>query len=72
MSHSSSVGTGTPQDDNENHPRPDDHWPSRTLGADAAPAQDPPQVVPGQPRTTDTQDLAEQPAPLAPPHPPLL
>ena len=63
MSHSSSVGTGTPQDSNENHPRPDDHWPSRTMGADAAPEQDLPSVelveplmpaVPGQPETAGT------------------
>jgi len=63
MSHSSSVGTGTPQDSNENHPRPDDHWPSRTMGADAAPAQVLPSVelvvplisdAPGQPGTAGT------------------
>lgn len=35
---STSIATGTPQDDNENHPAPQDHWPSRTLGADAQPA----------------------------------
>ena len=36
MSHSSSIGTGTPQDHNENHPTAADHWPSRTLGGDLA------------------------------------
>ena len=64
MSHSSSVGTGTPQDDNENHPRPDDHWPSRTMGADAAHGQEQPpvvlvgpiiSVVPGQPASEGTE-----------------
>ena len=63
MSHSSSVGTGTPQDSNENHPRPDDHWPSRTMGADAVPEQELPKAelleplistVPGQPGTAGT------------------
>lgn len=44
MSHSSSLGTGTPQDSNENPPRPDDHWPKRTMGADAASAQELPPV----------------------------
>jgi hypothetical protein len=32
---STSIGTGTAQDANENLPRPADPWPSRTLGADS-------------------------------------
>ena len=34
-----SIGTGTPQDANENQPSPADPWPSRTLGADAPQAR---------------------------------
>ena len=32
---STSIGTGTPLDANENLPTPADPWPSRTLGADS-------------------------------------
>jgi hypothetical protein len=76
MSHSSSVGTGTPQDDNENHPRPDDHWPSRTMGADASPGQELPPVelveplitaVPAVPGQSASASTAITPAPQAPP-----
>lgn len=57
---SSSIGTGTPQDDNENHPCAQDHWPSRTLGADAAPAR-PVDDVPAE----ATEPSAAQPSPPA-------
>lgn len=51
---STSIGTGTALDANENHPLAADPWPSRTLGADA-PAGDARRAPPSQPPQAEGQ-----------------
>ena len=53
---STSIGTGTPLDANENLPIPADPWPSRTLGADA-PAGDARRQAPQAPQGEPAEEM---------------
>ncbi len=62
---STSIGTGTAGDANENLPHPADPWPSRTLGADS-PAGDARRAAPAQPGQKPDPEKAGQAFPEGP------